>query len=49
MKVFEATIKIAGSGIRKTQVSASDLFAARQLLESQYGKGSVLTLIATKD
>jgi len=49
MKVFEATIKISGSGIRKTQISAADLFAARQLLESQYGKGSVLTLIAAKE
>lgn len=39
---YEATIKIGSSGLQKVRIEAKDWNYAKQMLESQYGKGRVM-------
>jgi hypothetical protein len=48
MRTFEASIKIHNKGhytIVKTRIQAVDAYAARALLESQYGVGNVVGFV----
>ena len=41
-KIYEGTIKLPNCPAEKVTVSASSSFAAKSMLEAQYGKGSVI-------
>jgi len=45
MNVYEATIRLPGGGLEKVQVRASSWSNAKQLVEMQYGAGSVMNLV----
>jgi len=45
IKAWEAVIKLPGKPQQKTVVQAESRFAAKDLLEAQYGKGSVFGVI----
>jgi len=48
MRTFEASIKLHTNGhytVVKTRIQATDAYAARALLESQYGVGNVVGFV----
>jgi hypothetical protein len=48
MRTFEASIKVHTNGhftLVKTRIQAMDAYAARALLESQYGVGNVVGFV----
>ena len=43
MRTYEATVRIGGKST-KVRIDTGDYFTAKNMLESQYGDGSVITL-----
>ena len=41
---YEGTIKLPNGPVEKVTVTASNPVSAKQMLEAQYGKGSVLSV-----
>jgi hypothetical protein len=41
---YAADIKVGSSGIDRVTIQAKDLYHARIMLESQYGRGNVMNL-----
>ena len=41
---YHATIKVGSSGYEQVTVDAKDLYHARIMLESKYGKGNVMNV-----
>jgi hypothetical protein len=44
MKTFKAKVRVAGA-VRDVQIQAKNVFDAKKLLEAQYGKGKVFSVI----
>lgn len=42
--IYEGTVKLANGPIEKVIVTAANPVSAKQLLEAQYGQGSVLSV-----
>jgi len=43
-KIWEVNVKVPGAGTIKTQVSAQTSYYAQKIVESLYGKGSLVGL-----
>lgn len=48
MKVFKAKVRVAGV-IEETTVQARNIVGARRLLEGQYGKGNVFSVLEVRE